>query len=397
MMKNIVLVGAACWATSLTWAQPYPPEQLQLRAVFAPATDLGVPASSTFNPRYFDDLVYVSQVNAGAMAIGRYASGSPDAQLLVDNTAAVEHRMLAPFRGALRSTYMIGSSSGATSTTTFSRYNFDGSNRVDANTPDNMIVEGFDWVDDDTVISTVYTSGNRKKLYLSDVVVEPFALRPNTTWNANGYVTTSVSTRIRNVRVGDVYSDYAYYGDSGQNDNPNFYALNLATGQETLLGNAGQLTGSGSFGIWSVVERAGYLYVQTTDNGIQVYKMEGPTTLGALEISYPKETLDWITGYSGQYYGIDVTPDGTRFLLGASQGQVFEFGYPNLVVAKSGNDLVLSWPAVVIGGILQSSSSLSPAAFADLDPQPVVSTDVKWNTATVPASLNQGFFRLFKP
>ena len=120
----------------------------------------------------------------------------------------------------------------------------------------------------------------------------------NTAWNANAFITTSVTTRIRNVRVGDVYSGFAYYGDAGHNSNPNFYAVDLATGVETLLGNAGTLTGGGSFVVWTVLERGGYLYVQTTDNGIQVYNMNSATSLGSLYTTYTKLDLDAITGGS---------------------------------------------------------------------------------------------------
>ncbi len=48
------------------------------------------------------------------------------------------------------------------------------------------------------------------------------------------------------------FAMFACYGDAGQNGNPNLYAFNPATGVETLLGNEGALTGSGSFGPWTV-------------------------------------------------------------------------------------------------------------------------------------------------
>ena len=226
------------------------------------------------------------------------------------------------------------------------------------------------------------------------MVAEPFSINANTAWNANSYITTSVSTRIRNVRVGDVYSGYAYYGDSGQNNNPNFYAVNLATGAETLLGNAGQLTGGGSFGIWTVLERGGFLYVQTTDNGIQVYNMNSATSLGSLQTAYSKATIDRVTGSSGQYFGLDVTPDGSKMLLSGLFGLIFEFGQPELSVSQAGSDLILSWPASVNSVTLQHSPSLSPANFTDLDPQPGVNNDGVRNTAIVPITGAAEFYRL---
>ncbi len=387
-----VLLAAVCLAASLTQAQPLPPEQLQLRVKIEFAADMGISGNSMFNPRYFDGNIYANQINV--FGFGRYPSGSPVPSLLVTNDPPREHRMVAPFRGALSTTYILASSQGFTpSNTTFSCYSYYGTNRVDADVPDLQTAEGFDWVDDDTIIYTVYyLSGNRKRLCLADVVAEPFAVTKNTTWNANGYITTSVSTRIRNVRVGDVYSGYAYYGDGNQNNNPNFYAVNLATGAETLLGNAGTLTGTGSFGVWTVLERGGYLYVQTTDNGIQVYSMTGPTTLGSLYTTYDRATLDTITSYYGQCWGLDVTRDGKQLVLSATGGVLYELGSPILSIARSGTDAVLSWPASVVNVVVQSATSLSPSGFSDVYPS--IAVDGKFNTTTNPIGSGSEFFRL---
>ena len=250
-------------------AAPTPPAELELRRTLNLSSELGIAGNSMYNPRYFDGNVYVSQINVPA--IGRYAPASTTAAMGV--AAITEHRMIAPFRGANASLYIFGASGAAT--TTFSRYDADGLNQIEAPVPgDAQTSEGFDWVDESTIIYTTYNpSANRRRLSLGHVEVEPFAVTPDTRWNANAYIETSASTRIRNVRVGDVHSGYAFYGDAGQNDNPAFYALNLATGAETLLGRAGTLTGGGSFGLWTVVEREGFLYVQTTDNGIQVFEL----------------------------------------------------------------------------------------------------------------------------
>jgi hypothetical protein len=395
---HILLAAAALPVAALAQSLPYLPEQLQLRVTLEFAVDAGLSRNSVFNSRFFDGYIYANQINAGTMGFGRYPSGSPQADLVVNNTTdAKEHRTIAPFRGARSHKYLLGSSGAAGPTTTFSRYDFDGANRVDVPAPDGQTVEGFDWVDDHTIVYTVYNpSANRKRLGLATVAAEPFAVTASTKWNASGYITTSVTTRIRNIRVGDVHSGYAYYGDAGQLTDPNFYALNLATGEETLLGNAGTLAGSGSFGVWTVVERGGYLYVQTTDNGIQVYEMIGPTTLGLGYATYLKEDLDAITGNTGQYYGLDVTPDGSRLLLSASQGRVFELGAPVLGVVVAGSDLTLSWPLSVTAVVVQGSPNLSPPAFLDLDPQPEVVSGEVWNTTTLPMSGASGFYRLRK-
>jgi hypothetical protein len=306
--------------------------------------------------------------------------------------------MLAPFRGASRSTYMLGGS-GAKSggvTTTLSRYNFDGSNRVDVDTPAGLSVEGFDWVDDDTIICAIYTSGYRTQLHLIDVVADPFALKVNTTWNAEGAITTSATTRIRNVRVGDKYPGYAYYGDAGQNSSPAFYAVNLATGVETLLGTAGELTGTGSYGLWTVLERDGYLYVQTTDNGIEVYNLTDATTLGPSYAFYGKAELDALTGYTGQYYGFDVSADSTALLLGAAQGRVYELGPPILGISRSGTDVVLGWPESVTAVVVQSAPKVTSPDFSDLDPQPLVEVVDKMNRTALPVDSANTFYRLRK-
>src|ERR1035437_352597 len=104
--------------------------------------------------------------------------------------------MVASFRGAYSSTYMMGSSSvavGAT-TTTFTRYNWDGSNPIQVTSPDALTVESFDWVNDHTIIFTCSKSPNTKRLYLADVVADPFSVTKNTTWNANGYVENTALT-----------------------------------------------------------------------------------------------------------------------------------------------------------------------------------------------------------
>ncbi|HNU99458.1 MAG TPA: hypothetical protein PKK20_05935 [Verrucomicrobiota bacterium] len=292
-----------------------------------------------FNPRLFDGDVYANQINVPA--IGRYPQGSSTPEVVL---VSVEHRTIAPFRGANRTRYILGASSAAT--TVFSRYDFDFQNRIEAPVPEDQNTETFDWVDENTIIYCIYNpSGNRKRLALATVNAEPFTVTPDTRWNEQGYITTSITGRIRNVRVGDVYSGYAYYGDGGQNENPKFFAINLATGAETELGNAGTLTGTGSFGLWTVVERGGYLYVQTTDNGIRVYEMTSATTLGALVTTYTQEQLSALTGYNGQFWGFDVTAEG------------------NMIVSGTGLICELAGPARLQAYVLKPDWNIPPLAY----------------------------------
>ncbi len=61
-MKQYLLLAAACLVASFTQAQPIQPDQLRLRVTMQLAADLGVPANSTFNPRFFDGSDYVNQM-----------------------------------------------------------------------------------------------------------------------------------------------------------------------------------------------------------------------------------------------------------------------------------------------------------------------------------------------
>jgi hypothetical protein len=411
-MKKSLILAAACLAAALTQAAPVLSGQWQHSLTVRPSAynppQLG---NSTYNPRYFDGEIYATQLSdATYRCFGRFDSTT--GQYLGGGIPAVnEHRMIGRLRGPGGSTYVMGTSgwdgvnpppATPVFVPTFTRYDFDysASNPVPVNSIDDQVVESFDWVDDNTMISTCYMSGQRKKLYLTDVVTEPFALTRNITWNANGYVTTDVITRIRNVRVGQVYSGYAYYGDAGNDNNPNFYAINLATGVSTLLGNAGTLSHVGtSFGLWTVIERGGYLYVQTTDNGIQVYNMVNATTLGSLVTTYTKAELDAATGVgpNDQYYGLDVSADGKKLLLGAPFGNVYELEPAfRLSISRSGTDVILSWPANHTTGVfVQSSADLSISP-ADLDPQPAIVVNGGLNTVTIPMGAEPKFYRLRK-
>ena len=128
-------------------AAPTPPAELELRRTLNLSSELGIAGNSMYNPRYFDGNVYVSQINVPA--IGRYAPASTTAAMGV--AAITEHRMIAPFRGANASLYIFGASGAAT--TTFSRYDADGLNQIEAPVPgDAQTSEGFDWVDESTII-----------------------------------------------------------------------------------------------------------------------------------------------------------------------------------------------------------------------------------------------------
>jgi hypothetical protein len=321
--------------------------------------------------------------------------------MFVNNTAINwEHRMVAPFRGADSSVYLLGSSGANNNTTLFTRYDFNGENPADEPVPgEGQGAEGFDWVNGDTIIYTTYNpTSSRRRLALAQIEAEPFVILSDPRWNANGFIETSATTRIRNVRVGGQFSGHAYYGDAGQNDHPRLFAIDLATGIETALGDAGSLTGTGSFGLWTVVERGGLLYVQTTDDGIQVYEMNSATSLGQRRATYPKELLEELTGYAGQFWGFDVAPDGTLLLSGGG-GLAYELEPQaveplRLAILSSADAVILSWSAAVTDAVIQAAADFEGTGFRDLDPQPSVEIVQGQNSATIPITAGGLFYRL---
>ena len=110
--------------------------------------------------------------------------------------------MVAPFRGANRTVYRLGSSGANNNTTQFTRYDFDGQTPVVDFVPDDQAAESFDWVDENTIIYTTYSpSANRKRLSLAQVIAEPFLVTADTRWNADGFIETRATSRIRKIRT----------------------------------------------------------------------------------------------------------------------------------------------------------------------------------------------------
>ncbi len=264
---------------------PLPSESLKVGTVI----DIGkeLPArSSMYNPRSFGGKNYLVQINAPQRAVGCYPAGSTNYEALANIKDGAEVRMAGAFPAA---NYVL--LAGGAENDYFSRIdpNLSLTTRAFAKTPA-VMPSSYDWVDEDTVIHTSYKSGLRANLYLTDIKPDPFQVTANPSWNADGYVPTAATTRIRNVRVGDHYKGYAYYGDSGVKT-AGFWAINLATGVSTPLGTLA-VTGDGSWGLWTVKEVDGFLYVHTTHDGIYVFTLTDATTLGPLHTRYTKESLD---------------------------------------------------------------------------------------------------------
>ncbi len=303
--------------TTLTLGVPLPSRSLKVGTVIDIGKDL-VSSSSMYNPRSFGGKNYIVQINTPQRGVGCYPAGSAIYEALASIGDGSELRMAGPFQAA---DYVLFS--GGADNDYFSRIdpNFNLDTRVLAMNLD-VRPSSYDWVDDDTIIHNSYKSGLRANLYLTDVNSDPFQVTANTSWNANGYVTTGATTRIRNVRVGGIYSGCAYYGDAGTNT-AGFWVIDLATGVSTQLGTL-DVTGDGSWGLWTVKEVDGFLYVHTTHDGIYIYNMTDATTLGTLHTRYTKDKLDALAEDTNPNWGFDVVDNGARMLLSAGLGRVIE-------------------------------------------------------------------------
>ena len=332
--------------TTLALGEPLPSGSLKVGTVIDIGKEL-VSSSSMYNPRSFGGKNYVVQINSPQRGVGCYPAGSAIYEALAGIEDGAEPRMAGPFQAA---DYVLFS--GGASNDYFSRIdpNLNLDTRILATNLD-VRPSSYDWVDDDTIIHNSYKSGLRANLYLTDVNPEPFQVTANTNWNANGYVTTEATTRIRNVRVGDIYSGYAYYGDAGTNT-AGFWAINLATGVSTQLETL-SVTGDGSWGLWTVKEVDRFLYVHTTHDGIYVYNMTDATTLGTLHTRYTKDSLDALAEDTNPNWGFDVVDDGGRMLLSAGLGRVIEIIDSRIAGAPTPSDgavdvkqtLILKWSA----------------------------------------------------
>jgi hypothetical protein len=67
-----------------------------------------------------------------------------------------------------------------------------------------------------------------------------------------------------------------------------------------------------------------------------------------------------------------------------------------LRIARSGNNIVLSWRKEFTGFVVRVATKLGPADWADLTPQPPIVVQGDFNTATVPIQSGNRFFELRK-
>ena len=68
----------------------------------------------------------------------------------------------------------------------------------------------------------------------------------------------------------------------------------------------------------------------------------------------------------------------------------------SLGIARSGSNVVLSWPVSATGFAVQAAGSLTAAAWADMSPQPAITVQGGQNTVTIPVGNTNQFYRLRK-
>lgn len=322
---RFVVAALTCGGVATAIAAPIPIDKLVVTAAMDTGSALDG-ANSNYNPRHFAGSNFVLQINTNGVV--RYDTGTDVAAMVapLDGGLGGQARMWSAMDGGSSTDWVL--LAGGANEEFFSRLPYNAENtdaRVFAGAA-NREPNSFDWVDNDTIIYSSYET--RSTLYLADVTADPFTVTTNTTWNVDGAVTTAAG-RIRNVRVGDVYNTHAYYAEAAVDSNATVWSLDLATGESTSVGAIEQVSGDGSWGLWTIKEVDGYLYVHTSHDGVYVYEMEDATTLGPLFTQYTKETLDGLMSAAGgtvsPNWGFDVVNNGSLMLLGGN-GMVIEIG-----------------------------------------------------------------------
>ncbi|MDD4018529.1 MAG: hypothetical protein PHV28_11365, partial [Kiritimatiellae bacterium] len=160
--------------------------------------NISITSGSAYNPRICGDEIFGSRLGstvAQPCGIARFLSGSTTPDVL--QTYTNDARMISVMGGGTNKTWVIAA--GGNGNDYFSRMDYATlSNRVFA-TGGAIRANTFAWVDEDTIIASSYMGGSRTNLYLFDITADPFTVTPNTTWNANGYVATPVTERIRSI------------------------------------------------------------------------------------------------------------------------------------------------------------------------------------------------------
>ena len=211
--------------------------------------------------------------------------------------------------------------------------------------------------------------------------------------------------------MGDIEFDSAgnLYGVSTIGG-PQLYSINITTGQATLVGSTGLTsTSGGGLGI----SPAGVFYGTPTSSRFGTYNSATGAYANIANPAKPAGTGAYgALSFDGNVlYGLNVgpgSPPPTHLVTMTTAGVVTDIGAslssldaiaftpppPSLSIAKSTNNLVVSWPAVP-GFRLESNTNLTTASWSTNTPAPVLSGNT--NSVNITPSTAATFYRLQKP
>ncbi|MBI4662024.1 MAG: SMP-30/gluconolactonase/LRE family protein [Verrucomicrobia bacterium] len=194
------------------------------------------------------------------------------------------------------------------------------------------------------------------------------------------FVTDSGNHRIRRITPDGTVSTVAGDGQAGFSNGPASSArFNLPSG--LVLDSAGNLF---------VVELGNHAVRKITREGM-VSTVAGTGTGGFAEGA----------GLSAQFnrpggLGIDLGGNIVVADTGNHRIRLISFGRPRLTVARSGNDLVFTWPAVGGDWVLESRNELQASAAWNRVPIDPTGTG-RTNSVKPPISSGQKYYRLRRP
>jgi hypothetical protein len=128
-------------------------------------------------------------------------------------------------------------------------------------------------------------------------------------------------------------------------------------------------------------------YSVTSTNGTFSFDI---TSLGLAAGDQVTITADYTTAPTGTNAAVTLTSAFSE-PVSLSQGALSS---PTLTASRSGNNLVISFPASASGYVLQSSDTIAPANWIDVTPQPTTVPSGNQKTMTVPIGSGNRFYRL---
>ncbi len=156
-----------------------------------------------------------------------------------------------------------------------------------------------------------------------------------------------------------------------------------------------QLTGTTAFTatlVWELHQN------QTSINDLNLYLYNVDTGILVNSSASPIDNVEhlFITELPPGRYDLQVQKNpSVQISSSETYALVFEFFSTELTVARSGSDIVISWPIAPAGFRLLSTPTLTPPAWTQVAATPVVSNST--NVVTLSAQGSSQFFRLQRP